>query len=72
MDRREYFGRAVLLTIAAGLMYAINSGIRGNYGVLLGPISENSGLEYSSISFVLAVSQLTFGLMQPIFGVAAL
>ena len=72
MDRREYFGRAVLLTIAAGLMYAINSGIRGNYGVLLGPISENSGLEYSSISFVLAVSQLTFGLMQPVFGVAAL
>lgn len=71
-ENGQTVGQVVLLTAAACLIYAINSGIRSNYGILLGPICENSGLEYSSISFVLAVSQLTFGIMQPVFGVVAL
>lgn len=62
----------ILLTISACLIYAINAGIRGNYGILLGPISENSGVDYASISFVLAVAQLSFGVMQPVFGVISM
>ena len=58
----------IFLTTAACLIYAINAGIRGNYGILLGPISENTGIDYASISFVLAVAQLSFGSMQPVFG----
>ena len=64
--------QTILLTICACLIYAINSGIRGNYGVILGPISENSGIDYASISFVLAVAQLSFGIMQPVFGVVSM
>lgn len=62
----------VLLGAAACLIYAINAGIRSNYGIMLNAIAESSGLSYSSVSFVLAVGQLVFGIMQPVFGIVAL
>lgn len=62
----------LLISLCACLIYAISSGIRSNYGVMLSAISENSGVSYSSVSFVLAVAQLTFGIMQPVFGILAL
>jgi predicted MFS family arabinose efflux permease len=62
----------ILLTMAACLIYAISAGIRSNYGIMLGAISENSGISYSAVSFVLAVGQLVFGVMQPVFGIVAL
>lgn len=62
----------VLLTAASALIYGLCSGIRANYGILLGPISQNSGVDYASVSFVLAVAQLFFGIMQPVFGVLAM
>lgn len=62
----------VLLTLSASLLYGISSGIRANYGILLGPISQNSGVDYASVSFVLAIAQLFFGVMQPVFGILAL
>lgn len=58
----------VLLTLAASLIYGVSSGIRANYGILLDPISRTSGVNYASVSFVLAAAQLSFGIMQPIFG----
>jgi len=60
---------AAICTMAASLIYGISSGIRANYGILLWPISQNSGVDYISVSFVLAVAQLSFGVMQPLFGV---
>jgi predicted MFS family arabinose efflux permease len=60
------------LSAAACLIYAISSGIRSSYGIMLGAIAENSGVSYSSISFVLAVGQLVYGVMQPLFGIVAL
>jgi predicted MFS family arabinose efflux permease len=60
------------MSMAACLIYAVSSGIRSNYGIMLGAISKNSGISYSSVSFVLAVGQLVFGVMQPVFGVVAL
>lgn len=65
-------GAAALLTLAGSLIYGISSGIRANYGVLLGPILQNSGMEYATVSFVLAVAQLFFGIMQPVFGLLAM
>ena len=62
----------VLMGAAACLIYAVNAGIRSNYGIMLNAIAENSGLSYSSVSFVLAVGQLVFGAMQPVFGIVAL
>lgn len=64
--------RVVPLTLAAALIYGLSSGIRANYGILLGPISQNSGVDYASVSFVLAVAQLFFGIMQPVFGILAM
>lgn len=60
------------LTAAICMIYAINGGVRGNFGVILGPISDASGISYADVSFVLAVSQLVFGLLQPVFGIIAM
>ncbi|MDO5538147.1 MAG: MFS transporter [Desulfovibrionaceae bacterium] len=69
-EHREH--SAVAITMAICLIYAINGGVRGNFGTLLGPIAESSGLSYGDVSFVLATSQLLFGLLQPAFGILAL
>ena len=61
----------VLITAAACFIYMMNSGIRNNFGIMLKAISENTGMSYASVSFVLAVAQLSFGITQPIFGIVA-
>ncbi|GHV41264.1 MFS transporter [Synergistales bacterium] len=74
-QKRQEQDNAVLvffLSAASCLIYAVSSGIRSNYGIMLNAISENSGVPYSSVSFVLAVAQLVFGVMQSIFGIIAL
>lgn len=65
-------GTAVLLTLAGCLIYAFNGGLRSNYGIMLGSLVESSGVPYAAISFILAVGQFMFGVMQPLFGVVAL
>lgn len=60
------------IVVAACLFYAISGGIRSNYGLIRGAISDCSGVSYTSISLILAVAQLSFGVMQPVFGVLAL
>lgn len=71
-DTDEKKTSIVLLTLAASLIYGVSSGIRANYGILLDPISRASGVNYASVSFVLAAAQLSFGVMQPVFGVLAM
>ncbi|MDX9872265.1 MAG: MFS transporter [Clostridia bacterium] len=63
--------RAILLTIGASFIYAMNSSVRNNYGIMLDSIIDNAGISFTSISFVLAVGQLMFGLVQPLFGIMA-
>lgn len=58
--------------IAACLFYALSGGIRANYGLLRSAISDSSGADYTAVSFILAVAQLSYGVMQPVFGIAAL
>ena len=60
------------VSAAACLLYGISGGLRANYGVMLGTIAKNSGLDYASVSFVLAIGQLTVGIVQPLFGALAL
>lgn len=63
----------VFLTgLAACLLYAVSAGIRSDYGIMLTSISDNSGVAYGQVSLVLAISQLVFGIMQPVFGIVAL
>lgn len=63
--------RVILLTLAGCFIYAMHSGIRTNYGIMLGSIVFGTGLSFSSVSLVLAVGQLVFGLVQPAFGILA-
>jgi len=63
--------RVFLLTFAACYIYALTAGIRNNYGIMLNGIVKNSGIDFTSVSFVLAVGQLVFGAVQPAFGVLA-
>lgn len=44
MDGRTAVVSELLLTLAVSRIYGISSGIRANYGILLGPISQNSGM----------------------------
>lgn len=39
---------------------------------MLGGISSETGLTYSSVSFAIAIGQLVFGISQPIFGILSL
>ena len=61
--------RVALLTLAASFIYAMYAGIRNNYGIMLNSIVDSAGLSFTSVSFVLAVGQLIFGMVQPAFGV---
>lgn len=63
--------RVILLTLAGSFIYAMHSGIRNNYGIMINTIVDNSGLSFTSVSFILAVGQLIFGLVQPMFGIIA-
>lgn len=63
---------AVQYTACATFLYAICAGFRDNYGIMLPYLVEWSGISYSSVSFIIALGQLFFGLMQPVFGFLAL
>ena len=64
--------KLTLVAFAACLLYGISSGIRANYGILINGISQNSGIPYSSVSFILAIAQLVYGIAQPLFGILAI
>ncbi len=61
-----------MIALCACLIYAVSSGIRSNLAILLNPVIENSGVTYSQISFVIALGQLVYGLVQPLFAYLAL
>ena len=61
----------LLLALSACLVCAMSDGIKNNYGIMLSAIMENTGATYASVSFVLALGQLLYGLFQPVFGVLA-
>lgn len=60
-----------MIAAAACLIYGIASGIRANYGIMLGAIVKSSGLPYDTVSLVLAVAQLMVGVIQPAAGMLA-
>lgn len=64
---------SILLIIVSGcLLYAFSAGLRSVYGIMLNTIATESGIAYSQVSVAIALSQLTFGLAQPFFGMVAL
>lgn len=65
-------GVIVLLIVAGVIIFALSGGVRSNFGIIIGPLSESSGVSYATLSFILGVAQLMYGLTQPLWGMLAL
>jgi predicted MFS family arabinose efflux permease len=61
----------MLVTAAAVALLAITMGSRSVFGLFLSPLNSATGLGIATISFAVAVSQLTWGAAQPFCGMLA-
>ena len=59
---------AWLLVLAATLTLMVTMGIRQSLGLFVQPIARGTALDIVQISFALAVAQLAWGVVQPLFG----
>jgi len=62
----------VLYIVCGTFVYAVSGGFRDNYGIMLPYIVGWSSVSYATVSFIIALGQLLFGFMQPVFGLIAL
>lgn len=60
-----------MLVIPAAAVLAVTMGIRQSLGLFLSPINSATGLGIVTISFAMAISQLVWGIAQPLFGMWA-
>ncbi|HJS76329.1 MAG TPA: MFS transporter [Burkholderiales bacterium] len=60
-----------VLVAAAALLLAITMGSRSVFGLFISPLNTATGLGIATISFAVAVSQLTWGAAQPFAGMLA-
>src|SRR5512134_1478705 len=70
-NRQSERTQAWLLVAAAVALLAITMGSRSVFGLFISPLNTATGLGIATISFAVAVSQLTWGLAQPLVGMAA-
>ena len=65
----------LFIVIAFGLiacmLYGVGAAIRGNIGILVTPMAEQFGVDYGDVSFCVAVMNIVFGIVQPVFGALA-
>ena len=72
MQTRSISARgALVVTAAAVALLAITMGSRSVFGLFLSPLNSATGLGIATISFAVAVSQLTWGAAQPFCGMLA-
>jgi len=62
---------AWVIMLSAAAILAITMGARQSVGLFVSPINASTGLGIVSISFALAVGQLMWGVVQPVFGAIA-
>ena len=61
-EKKQYsFMQYLLAMMAACLVFAIMQGIHDNYGIMLNGIVAHTGIDYASVSFVIAVGQILYG-----------
>lgn len=70
-ETKMTLGSVIAFGLLACLLYGVGAGLRADIGILLIPLSQHSGVSYEDVSFCIAVMQLVFGLMQPVFGLIA-
>jgi len=57
--------------MVAALVLMITMGSRQSLGLFLSPINSHTGLGIAKISFAMAIAQLVWGAIQPVFGAVA-
>lgn len=72
MKTRSGFGRILLVVASVCVVFAIMQGVHDNYGIMLGALVDHTGLDYASVSFVIGVGALLYGVAQPFMGMLAL
>ncbi|TAA28358.1 MFS transporter [Pseudoxanthomonas winnipegensis] len=60
-----------LLLAIASAMLLLTMGVRQTTGLFVKPIAASTGIGIASISFALAIGQLVWGAVQPVFGAIA-
>ncbi|RZZ89036.1 MFS transporter [Pseudoxanthomonas winnipegensis] len=60
-----------LLLAVASTMLLLTMGVRQTTGLFVKPIAASTGIGIASISFALAIGQLVWGAVQPVFGAIA-
>ena len=60
-----------ILILSSSLILAITMGVRQSLGLFVAPINQDTNLDIVSISLALAIGQLIWGAVQPIFGAVA-
>ncbi|WP_020184194.1 MULTISPECIES: MFS transporter [Methylotenera] len=59
------------LVISAAAIMTVTMGIRQSMGLFVSPLNTSTGLGIVTVSFAMAVAQLTWGVAQPLFGMLA-
>ncbi|WP_370877054.1 MFS transporter [Acidovorax sp. A1169] len=60
-----------LIVGVAGAILMVTMGSRQSLGLFLSPLNTHTGLGVASISFAMAIAQLVWGAVQPVFGAVA-
>ena len=68
---RQREGSAWLITLAAAAIFMVTMGTRQSLGLFISPLRSSTGLGIATISLAFAVSQLMWGVIQPISGAVA-
>ncbi|HEX5094065.1 MAG TPA: MFS transporter [Burkholderiales bacterium] len=68
-DLAEQRARGWLLVAAAVALLAVTMGSRTVFGLFISPLNSATGMGIAAISLAVAISQLTWGLAQPLAGV---
>ena len=71
MQERNVSNATFALIAAAVALLAVTMGSRSVFGLFLSPLNSATGLGIATISFAIAVSQLTWGAAQPFCGMLA-
>lgn len=64
--------RTGAVVVSVCIVFAIMQGVHDNYGIMLGALVDLTGLDYASVSFVIGVGALLYGVAQPFMGMLAL
>lgn len=61
----------IAVASAACIVFAVMQGVHDNYGIMMKALVKSSGISYEKISFIIGVGAVLYGLVQALWGMAA-